>query len=715
MSQKKLSRREFLRLSALGAAGVALSACAKEKTEEAVVVEPTKAEVKPTEPPAAVPFTPTPIPTTGPTATLVPTVETSKFKESPVLAEKVKAGTLPKVDERLPKNPLVLAPIDEIGKYSTKRWRTFWPGGGWSGHFQESQYGHSALRWIDDGLGVAPGTCESWETNADNSEWTLHFREGLKWSDGEPCTVDDVLFWWNDLNKANGADNPDGVPDFGQDANGKLVQFIKVDDYTLTLKYGTPSPLCAKRLAMWVNANIGPRWIAPAHYLKQFVPKYNSAATSFEEFNTKATTWTNPEMPSLNAWVLTKYEAGKSMTAERNPYYYAVDTEGNQLPYIDGQDWITFLDKEVELLQIRQGSIDHSHFHSQTLADIATLKDSADAGGYEVYLWDSGSGTAMMFFWNYDAKDDKVRELYRNPKFKQAISFALDRASIQKVVYYNTGILTTGTMSPKAFEFNFNAQAQEYFKKARDVYAAFDPDKAMALLDEIGCKVGADGFRTFPDGSPLEYRIDVQADAGKECVDVMEMAKKNWEAVGLNTIVNQVTPTAFGEEWFAGNLTFRTNWEVGDGPDHLLYPSWVVPNEPDRWAPLCGRKLQFEGTEQENSEADASPWDRQPPRYNANDAAYKGSAIEKIHEIYRKAIIEPDEVKRAEFVWQMWDIHISDGPFFIGTVANYPRIIIKSKQMTNVPTKEQLKLGGFVNPWIIPYPAVTNTETWSWK
>ena len=44
-------------------------------------------------------------------------------------------------------------------------------------------------------------------------------------------------------------------------------------------------------------------------------------------------------MPSLNAWMVTKYEAGVSLTAERNPYYYAVDTEGNQLPYIDGQDW----------------------------------------------------------------------------------------------------------------------------------------------------------------------------------------------------------------------------------------------------------------------------------------------------------------------------------------------------------------------------------------
>jgi len=91
--------------------------------------------------------------------------------------------------------------------------------------------------------------------------------------------------------------------------------------------------------------------------------------------------------------------------------------------------------------------------------------------------------------------------------------------------------------------------------------------------------MGADNFRTYPDGSKLEVRVDLQADANKECTSVLEIAAKNWQAVGLNVIINQVTPTAFADQWTAGTLTFRTNWEVGDGPDHLLYPSWVVPNE----------------------------------------------------------------------------------------------------------------------------------------
>lgn len=713
MSQKKLSRREFLRLSALGAAGVALSACAKKATEQAAAPTNTSAPVA-TNPPAPANATPTPIPTTGPTATLVPTVAVSKFNEAPALADLVKAGTLPPVDQRLPKNPLVLSPVDQIGKYGG-RWRTFWAGG-WSGVFQEQQYGHSGLRWIDDGLGIAPGLIETWEANADNTMWTFHFREGLKWSDGQPAGVDDVLFWWNDLCQVSDPSYPDAPPDFGADAKGKLAVFAKADDLTLTITYGTPSPLTAKRIAMWVNANIGPRWIAPAHYLKQFVPKYNTAVTDFKTFNTKAETWTNPDVPVLNAWMLTKYDAGKSLTAERNPYYYAVDTEGNQLPYIDGQDWTNIATggAQVELLMVRQGSIDHVHFHDFTLADISTLQQSATEGGYEVYLWDSGSGTAMMYFWNHDAKDDKIRALYRTPAFKQAVSFALDRATIQKTVYYNTGILTTGTMSPKAFEFNFNADAQAYFQKARDAFVAFDVEKAKTMLDGIGCKVGSDGFRTYPDGSPFTLRIDNAADAGPECLAVLQLAQKNWQDAGFNVVVNQVTPTAFGDAWAAGTLQFRTNWEVGDGPDHLLYPSWVVPNENSRWAPLCGQKLAYEGTPSENTEADKSPWDRKPPRFNSNDPDYKGTPIETIHGIYKQAIVEVDEVKRAQFVYQMWDIHMSDGPYFIGVVANYPRIIIKSAKMTNVPKKEQLKLGGFVNPWIIPYPAVTNTETWSW-
>ena len=698
MGTKKLTRREFLLVSATGAAGVVLAACAPAPAPTtAPAVEPTKAPVA-AEPTKAA-ATPTPIPTQAATATAVPTSAPAKAKEAPGLADMVKAGKLPPLEQRLPKVPLTLAALSGKGQYGG-RIRTFWRAG-WNGFFQEHQYGHSALRWIDDGLGIAPGMCDKWSTNADNSEWTLHIREGLKWSDGKPCTAADVIFWWEEVTQRTEAGNPDSIPDFGQDANGKLATFSKTDDFTLVIKYGTPAPLTAKRLAMWVNANIGPRWIIPAHYVQQFMPKFNKEMKDWTKFNEMANTFTNPEMPNLNSWMLTKYEAGKGMTAERNPYYYCVDTEGNQLPYIDGEDWLATQDTQVELLQVRQGTIDWVHFHGFALSDISTLKDNEAAGGYNTLLWDGGSGTGMMFFPNYDIDDPKLSKLYRTPEFKQALSHAIDRATIQKTVYYNTGFPTTGTMSPKAFEFNFNADAQAFFKKSRDAYVAFDTAKAKDLLKKAGY-------------AGEEIRIDLPADAGAECLQVLEIVKKNWEAAGIKVVVNQITATAMDALWHSGKGSVHTNWEVGDGPDHLLYPSWVVPNEPDRWAPLSGRLLQVAGTPQETAEKDVNPWDRKPPRFNKDDKQYKGTPIEKIHQIYAKAVVETDEVKRASLVWDMWNVHIETGPYFIGTVANPPRIIIASKKLKNVPTKEQLKLGGFVNPWIIPYPAVINPETWSY-
>ncbi len=695
-----MSRREFLRLSALGVAGVTLASCAPQ------TAAPTKApEVKPTEAAAA----PTAIPTQAATATPVPTVAAAK--EAPMLADMVTAGKLPPLAERLPKNPLTLAPVNTIGKYGGRmKWNMWWLGGG----TEESMYGHSALRWLDDGLGIGPGMVESWETNADNSVWTLHFREGLKWSDGQPCTTEDVMYWWNDL-VLNG-DHGDQPPDFGT-AAGKLAEFNPVDAYTLTISYAEPAPLTAKRLAMWVNGNIGPRWIAPKHYLKQFHPTYNTAVKDFQEHDQKILFRQNPDCPSLSSWICVVFEPSVSITWDRNPYYYAVDTEGNQLPYIDGIDELPVADRQTEMLKMMQGSTDFSQFTYQlTLADIAPLKESQDAGNYEVRLWDSGSGTGMMYFWNYDTKDDKKRELYRNPKFKQAMSFAMDRPTIQKVVYYGTGMITTGSMSPKAIEFNLNDEARAHYIKFRDSYSAYDPEKAMALLDEINVKdVDGDGFREFPDGSKLEVKVDLAADANKEATDVLEICQKNWTAIGLNIIINQMPPSEFGPAWRNGTLEFRTAWEVGDGPDHLLYPSWVVPNESERWAPLSGNMLVVQGTPKEETECEKSPWDRQPPRWCKEDPQYKGTPIEKLHQLYEVAKIEVDDMKRMQLVWEMNEIHMNQGPFFLGTVCNTPRIVIVSRNLENVPTREQLKLGGFCNPWIIPYPAITNTETYSFK
>jgi peptide/nickel transport system substrate-binding protein len=262
--------------------------------------------------------TPTPRPVEQPTNTPVPTAEASK--EAPILAAKVASGELPALKDRLPEKPLTLSPVDGTGKYGGRlKMASWWQDGG----IQAKMYGHSAIRFVDDGLGLAPGMCESWETNADNTVWTLHWRKGLKWSDGSPCTTADTIYWWKDM--VIDPDQSENPPAEFSAIAGVLPDFKAVDDYTLTITYVKSAPLTGKRLAMWVHSSIGPRWIVPSAYAKKFNPKYNTQYTDYKEHDLKINQQNNPECPSLNSWILTHYEQKVVSTYDRNPYYYAVE------------------------------------------------------------------------------------------------------------------------------------------------------------------------------------------------------------------------------------------------------------------------------------------------------------------------------------------------------------------------------------------------------
>ena len=710
--EQKLSRRNFLRLSAAAAASTMIAACGGTPTTPAPGGAPTAAAGGAAAPTAAGVIS-APV-----AATTVPIAAGGKYQQSPSLDDMVKSGKLPPVDQRLPKKPYVPPqPWLTTGKYggviqtsSNQEW-------GLKHFMLESQYGHSPLRWLKDGLEIGPGWVESWESTPDASKWTLHFREGIKWSDGEPFTADDVLYWWNDM-----INNPDNTasntpPDEARSGKGTLAKFNKVDDYTLELAFDAPAPLTADRLAMWVNGFIGPRWVAPMHYMKQFHPKYNTAVKDYKDHDIKIDAGVNPDVPTLNGWKLKEYQEGQHTIWERNPYYWVVDKEGNQLPYIDGVVMTGYQDKEVQKLAFLDGKVDWDHFHSLTLSDVSALKQAQAKTKVEPRFWDSGSGTASMFFFSYDYQDEKYRNLFRVADFRKALSLAYNRADAQKSIYFNTGELTTGTLSPKAIEYNINDQGKAAYASWRDSAVKYDPEAAKALLDKIGVKAGADGKRTLPDGSPLKITLDYQADAGQETLSKNELLAKNWQAIGLDATLNPHPPQGWDDEWASAKTMSTTNWEVGDGPNHLVYPQWLVPLEQTRWAPLEGRFYSLRGTPkvsdtlQELAEKDKDPWQRTPPRLEPD----KGGPIEQLWTIYDKTKVEPDPMKRYQMVWDMIKIHVDQGPFFMGTVANFPRIILVKEGLMNVPTHDDLTkwgLGGFVNPWIHPTPAVYEPGAW---
>ncbi|GAA5030695.1 ABC transporter substrate-binding protein [Actinopolymorpha pittospori] len=649
-----------------------------------------------------------------------PITPPASFQEAPSLSALVKSGELPAVDKRLPASPYVIPHRwVESGKYGGRLGMVM--AESYSSAIKEYMYGNSFLRYLNDGLDIGPGLVESWESNADATEWTFHFRKGLKWSDGQPWSTADIMYWWDDMvqNDAYVGLNP---PDDVRSGRDTVAKVTAPDETTLTLTFDAPAPITPERLAAWVNSaaqegSVGPLWMMPKHYMTQFHPKYNKQITKkdwYLEHDNKGDFGRNTACPTMTGWKLKSYSEGRSVLLERNPYYYVVDKEGKQLPYLDEVQFNIVVDDQVQKLQMLEGKVDYVHggHHNLVLSDISGFKQAESRTGVRVFLWDSGSGTGSICFLNYDYPEPKMRAMIREPKFRQALSHAINRPDARKAIYFETGEATTGTLSPKGSMFTINDEAKKKYVEWRDAYVKYDVAKAKSMLDELGVvDKNGDGMRELPDGSKLEIFLDYPADASQEHVQKNNHLKRDWEAVGITAKINPVPPEGFGDRWGRGELMTTTAWEVGDNSP-LVYPGWVIPVETAHWAPLHGQAYQLQTGDPNKlkQQLNVSPWKRTPPWVLPE----KDDPIDQLWKLYAQARVEPDNMKRIELMWQVQKIHIDHGPFFYGIVADYPRIVLVRDGLKNVPRRENLALGGWVNPWILPSPAVYDPETYFW-
>jgi peptide/nickel transport system substrate-binding protein len=693
--QSKFSRRRFLHLSAVAAGGAVLAACRSGQEEGK---QGSNRQGK-----------------GGKGSAIDQPSVPSQLKEAPMLKQMVDAGELPPLEERLPGSPYVvphrwLQPGKYGGNLLVNIPATDDPSN------KNYMYGHSPLRWLNDGSEVGPGLVESWESNDDASEWTLHFREGLKWSDGEPWTTADIMFWWEDM--VQNEEHSEVPPDLATSGRGTVMEMTAPDESTIVMKFDAPAPLTAEKLADWVNRGNGTTLMEPRHYMEQFHPKYGQEvpadwASADGEFDEKRDWATNPECPTMTGWRVSSYREGRSIVWERNPYYWCVDREGAQLPYVDQITMNAVQDPEVGKLQIQEGRVDYVHgpFAALTLSDVSGLRRTEDRSNIEVLLWDSGSGSGSVFFFNYDYREEKMRALIREPKFRQALSYAFDRKEVRKSVYFNTGRLTTGTMSPKAIEYTVNDEGRGVFEQWQQAYIEYDPERAKSMLDELGVTdQNGDGNREMPDGGELVVRLDFPAGTSNEHVRKNELLAEDWKAIGINTQLNPVSPEGFIDQWVVGRLMSQTDWEFAGNPSLLSFPGALLPVAPQWWAPLHGQYFLLRGTPEADREQDLDPYERTPPR----TAPEEGSPIDRMWKIYDQAKLEPEDMKRYRAIWDITRIHIEEGPFFIGCVANTPQLVVINKDLRNVPRREELARNGWVNPWTHPTPAVYDPEAYYW-
>ena len=475
----------------------------------------------------------------------------SNLGEAPDLAAAVAAGTLPPVWERIPSQPMIIPTLqDGIGEYGGTVRRFYLGPADGCNFFRLSRA--SLARFSQDGFSFIPSVARGWEVSDDGKEWTFFLREGMKWSDGDDFNADD--FAWQYDNVITNEDlNP--TPPFFLKIGTEVGAISKVDDTTVKVTFPIPNFLFLEIAAQADEACYGNNswknvpW-APSHYMQEFHIDFNPDANALAEdagfpdwtglFDNKGQVNLNPDKPVITPWTFTNTLTEPVVFAERNPYFWAVDPAGNQLPYLDGiQLTLSEGGTEVGTLMAVQGDIDMQGRHIQ-LDQYTTLKQGEEQGGYSVKTWPTFAGSDVAFFFNMSLPGP-TGEAIRTKEFRQALSLAIDREAIREIQFLGLGDIRQGVPKPGHPHYPGDDIA-----KLRTEY---DPDAANALLDTA---LGADardseGWRTI-NGERIVMGITV-TDAFGTWPDAAQVVGRAWEAVGVKADVNTTTRTLHFTRW----------------------------------------------------------------------------------------------------------------------------------------------------------------------
>jgi peptide/nickel transport system substrate-binding protein len=611
-------------------------------------------------------------------ATPTPAVmeEGSEFNEAPMLAEMVAAGDLPPVDERLPveEDIFVVSPVDGVGEYGgTWHNASWWQG---MGNIEMIVY-DPPVRWKSDYTGYEPGLLKSWEIAEDGLTLTWHFREGIKWSDGEPfIPAVDMAYWW-EL-----ATNDDfkvvTIPFWGRNSDGSAMEVSFPDDYTMVFTWSEPH-----FIANYVVAQGFWEWLPmqrPKHFLSPHDPNYDSTKTyeDLEKVVYGGDWLMNVEgYPCLHAWCPTTVTPGERTILTRNPYYWKVDTAGNQLPYIDYIDTVLLQDNQVRLLEVAQGKYEASFRGTDDPTNIPFLLEQAEANDF--YLHPGAvNGAGSWPGWNinmnfndcetYPDTCEEIRALLQNQDFRIGLSHSMNRERLIDVVWGGIGYPTALTISPQAWHFA-SPEGKAVYEEWRDTYVEYDPDLAAQHFDAAGfVDADGDGWRDLPSGAPFVLVMD-QGDWGGQVVPVLgnETYASDLNAVGVNTLINDLIGQPDWTLRFQQGLFMIRNTHASE-LDIWTFPDWVFPlrgTEARAW-PLEGKYYETGGAE---------GWEPVPETTYAYE----------LQQLYAKGIAEPDVEKRHQIFYDAVRILIDKGPFMIGGAGDQQMPVVVRNGFHGIP------------------------------
>ena len=503
-----------------------------------------------------------------------------KFKEAPALAQLVSVGKLPPVEERLPEDPMVVVPFAETGKYGgTLRSVVL----GVSLSLSERWYRTGLVRPSTDGATVLPNVAKGWEVSEDGKVTTFFLRKGMKWSDGAPFTSADFVYWYEDVVK-NEELTPSGCV-YYLTVGDKCGTLEAVDDYTVRYTFPAPKPIFFRILLPCGSWCL----MAPAHWAKQFHKKYNpdvdklTAEAGFDTwvqyYNANTRVDRNPETPDLGAWIPANAYQDQVVSFKRNPYYFGVDPDGNQLPYIDRLRFEKVSDSEILNLKAVGGEIDFQGIYLE-LANYSLLQENEARGDYKLRLWPKSIGLDAGIYWNFSFQGP-AQEYIHNKEFRQALSLAIDRDTVNNNIFLGLG--EARQLVPRSDHPFY--PGDEYAK----LHTEYNVEKANEILDRILPNKDSEGWRLTSDGSRLEIPVVAIAHQGTD--DVAQLVALYWQAVGINATFRDVGASVVIPEYRANELplllyimdtalpfvrpgyTAPVTWWAYNGPYYGLYIS----------------------------------------------------------------------------------------------------------------------------------------------
>ena len=408
---------------------------------------------------------------------------------------------------------------------------------------------------------MTPGMAKSWSVSEDGLKYTFNLRKGLKFSDGEPLTAEDVVFTYRQLvfNSKVKTDKRDILR-----VGGELPEIKKIDQHTV--RFTLPKPY-------------GPflRQLSTGIY-----PKHHFKNVSGEEFNAswgRKLAKNDPgKIVGAGPFQLEEFIPGEKIAMKRNPYYYKADPQGTQLPYLDGYQVFKVKDNDVEFLKFKNGETD---LMRAQIEDMPYLLSREDDEGWRVSTGGSDEGAAMsseFLVFNWNTRPEELGELFETTKFRKAVSLAINRKRIINEVFNSFGVKQYGPIS----------RLSPYHKEGvrRNLPYDFAPKKAAKLLDKIGYSdKDGDGIRDLPSSTEIKFELIVNKD-NRVRAQTARIIADNLAELGIELKIKELGFDAFSRHLLGGNyeagiVSLLANpvapWTLSDvflstGPLHLWHP-----------------------------------------------------------------------------------------------------------------------------------------------